>query len=108
MKVTKIFLNVLRFIQSAEWKKYIATQFFLKYIAGCTACNTKFFLNVLRFVQPAMYLKKIVLRVVQPVMYLKRVLYCGLYNPQCKRCRKYNCGLYNSQYIYFLIVLRFV
>ena len=29
------------------------------------------------------------LRVVEPAMYLKKVLYCGLYNPQCKRCRKY-------------------
>jgi len=27
---------------------------------------------------------------------------CGLYNPQCKRCRKYNCGLYNPQCVYFL------
>jgi len=34
-------------------------------------------------------------------MYLKKVLYCGLYNPQCKRCRKYNCGLYNPQCVYF-------
>jgi len=35
----------------------------------------------------------------KPAMYLKKVLYCGLYNPQCKRCRKYNCGLYNPQCI---------
>jgi len=56
-------------------------------------------------------------------MYLKKVLYCGLYNPQCKRCRKYNyrlynlqckrcrkynCRLYNPQCVYFLIVLRFM
>jgi len=41
-------------------------------------------------------------------MYLKKVLYYGLYNPQCKRCRKYNCRLYNPQCVYFLIVLRFM
>jgi len=49
--------------------------------------------------------KKFVLRVVEPAMYLKKVLYCG---PQCKRCRKYNCGLYNPQCVYVLIILRFV
>jgi len=50
-------------------------------IAGCITRNV--------------FKKSFILRVVQPAIYLKKVLYCGLYNPQCKRCRKYNCGLYN-------------
>jgi len=28
-------------------------------------------------------------------MYLEKILYCGLYNSQYKRCRIWNCGLYN-------------
>jgi len=46
--------------------------------------------------------KEFVLWIIQPVMYFKKILYCGLYNPQYKRCRKYNYGLYNPQCIYFL------
>jgi len=68
----------------------------------------KLFLNTLRVIRPAMYLKKIVLQVVQPVMYLKKVLYYELNNLQCERCKICNCGLYNLQCIYFLIVFQFV
>jgi len=45
--------------------------------------------------KPAMYLKKFCIAVCTTRNVFKKVLYCGLYNPQCKRCRKYNCGLYN-------------